>query len=329
MSLCDARIKNKLDKNIEGHIIVCGIVKGIKNLILPLRSKFQSGQKRPIVILSNDNLGDENLNGDTFIWSEINRFEEIYLIRGSALQPADLDKARVGRAKAIIILSKSYENTGGKMAQNNLDADAIFMYKTIEANYKNVVIVTELASVGAIAFLVQGKDETIQKDDYYSSKPFAAGEIFVSHLLDSLMCQAYYSPKITEILEQMIMGSANTSECVMKYYRRLSLSKCSLNLIEIPKNCTSMVFSEIFEFCVNRQQIPIAVYKRHSEDASTVPQLNFNQGAIENKVDGMGSRGEEKAQKKSYMWLHPPRGIELSIYDELFVLCEKNDKENI
>mgnify|MGYP001054949083 FL=1 len=138
--------------------------------------------------MSNDNLGDENLNGDTFIWSEINRFEEIYLIRGSALQPADLDKARVGRAKAIIILSKSYENTGGKMAQNNLDADAIFMYKTIEANYKNVVIVTELASVGAIAFLVQGKEETIQKDDYYSSKPFAAGEIFVSHLLDSLMC---------------------------------------------------------------------------------------------------------------------------------------------
>ena len=127
----------------------------------------------------------------------------------------------------------------------------------------------------------------------------------------------------------MIMGSANTSEQVMKYYRRLSLSKCSLNLIEIPKNCTSMVFSEIFEFCVNRQQIPIAVYKRHSEDASSVPQLNFNQGAIENKVDGMGSRGEEKAQKKSYMWLHPPRGIELSIYDELFVLCEKNDKENI
>lgn len=101
------------------------------------------------------------MNGDTFIWSEINRFEEIYLIRGSALQPADLDKARVGRAKAIIILSKSYENTGGKMAQNNLDADAIFMYKTIEANYKNVIIVTELASVSAIAFLVQGKDETI------------------------------------------------------------------------------------------------------------------------------------------------------------------------
>lgn len=29
------------------------------------------------------------------------------------------------------------------------------------------------------------------------------------------------------------------------------------------------------------------------------------------------------------MWLHPPRNIELSIYDELFVLCEKNENQNI
>ena len=153
VSLSDAR-KTVLNKNIEQHIIVCGIVKGIKNLILPLRSRFQSGQKRPIVILSNDNLGDENLNGDTYIWSEINLFEDIYLIRGSALSPVDLERARVGKAKAIIILSKSYESGSGAMTQNSLDADAIFMYKTIRATYKNVVIVTELASVGAIAFLV-------------------------------------------------------------------------------------------------------------------------------------------------------------------------------
>ena len=48
-----------------------------------------------------------------------------------------------------------------------LDADAIFMYKTIDAHNKNPIIVTELASVGAIAFLVKGKEENFQKDDYY------------------------------------------------------------------------------------------------------------------------------------------------------------------
>lgn len=174
VSLNDARVKTKLDSSIDGHIIVCGIVKGIKNLILPLRSKFQHGAIRPIVILSNDSLGDDNLNGDTFIWNEINIFEEIYLIRGSALIPADLERARAGKAKAIIILSKSFESTGSS-TQNNLDADAIFMYKTIEGHHKNVTIVTELTSVSAIGFLEAGKEEQSLKEDYYSSKPFAAG----------------------------------------------------------------------------------------------------------------------------------------------------------
>ena len=136
---------------------MCGIVNGIRNLILPLRSRTLGSQRRPIIILCNDNFSGsdgEGQNGDTYIWSEINRFEEIYFIKGSALNPADLEKARVQKAKAVIILAKNYENASGAGGQNILDADSIFMYKTIEANYKNVVIVTELASMSAIAFLV-------------------------------------------------------------------------------------------------------------------------------------------------------------------------------
>jgi len=125
----------------------------------------------------------------------------------------------------------------------------------------------------------------------------------------------------------MIMGSANTPENIMKYYRRLSLSKCSLNLIEIPKKCTSMVFCDIFEYCVKfNNMIPIAVYKRHSDDSGAQANKASN---LESKTDGMGGRADEKSQKKSYMWLHPPRRIELSICDELFVLCERNEKDTM
>lgn len=74
--------------------------------------------------------------------------------------------------------------------------------------------------------------------------------------------------------------------------------------------------------------IPIAVYKHHTEDI-----INYrNAGGKYNQKDakdGMGGRGEEKSQRKSYMWLHPPKLIELSIQDELFVLCEKNEKDDI
>lgn len=82
-------------------------------------------KKTNVIILSNDNIGDDDMSGDTYIWSEINKFEEIYLKRGSALNPADLEKARVHKAKAIIIFAKNYENTSGAGSQNILDADAI------------------------------------------------------------------------------------------------------------------------------------------------------------------------------------------------------------
>ena len=39
------------------------------------------------------------------------------------------------------------------MQQNSLDADAIFMYKTIDTYAKHPIIVTELATIGAIAFI--------------------------------------------------------------------------------------------------------------------------------------------------------------------------------
>ena len=116
-------------------------------------------------------MGDENLNADTYIWDDINRFEDIHLIKGSALQQSDLEKAKVNKAHAVIILGKSYEpSSGGSSVQkNNLDADAIFMYRTIESYYKVPIIVTELATVGAITFLIQGKEDNVQKEQHYTS----------------------------------------------------------------------------------------------------------------------------------------------------------------
>ena len=182
-----------------------------------------------------------------------------------------MEKARVGKASAIIILGKGYRADGGIQSNNNLDADAIFMYKTIEKHYKVSIIVTELASVNAITFLVQDKDGNAQKENHYQCLPFASGEIFVSNLLDSLMCQAFYNSNISEILEQLIMGSANTPRSIMQFHHMMNLSKCSLNLVNIPKQCTSMYFSDIFEFCVKSKpcKIPIAVYKRHTDSDSS------------------------------------------------------------
>ena len=127
------------------------------------------------------------------------------------------------------------------------------------------------------------------------------------------------------------MGSANTPENVMKYYHRLSLSKCSLNLIEIPKQCTSNVFSDIYEYCVKQEGIiPIAIYKRHTDEQSgSAQKFTGNDGQANKDSAGGVKQDDTKTPKKSYVWLHPPKKIVLNLYDELFVLCEKSEKENV
>lgn len=42
-----------------------------------------------------------------------------------------------------------------------------------------------------------------------------------------------------------------------------------------------------------------------------------------------GENKEGKNNRKPYVWLHPPRNLELTHHDELFVLCENNPKDNM
>jgi len=230
-------------------------------LILPLRSKTLSNPRIPIVILSNDSGQDDGIDCETSIWTEINRFEEIYIMQGSALNPADLEKARITKAKAVIILAKPQDSGSNLKSQTMMDADVIFMYKTIRNTFSNSIIITDLASTSTINFLIQGKDENLEKYGYSISTPFAAGEIYFSSLLDTLLCQAYYSPKITEILDQLIMGSANTSEQLAKIYKQFNLSQCSLTLVPVP-DIKKLSFENLFEYFVKvHNMIPIGVYK--------------------------------------------------------------------
>ena len=52
-------------------------------------------------------------------------------MQGSALNPADLERARINKAKAVIILAKPNDSGENFKSQSMMDADVIFMYKTM------------------------------------------------------------------------------------------------------------------------------------------------------------------------------------------------------
>lgn len=69
-----------------------------------------------------------------------------------------------------------------------------------------------------------------------------------------------------DILDQFIMGSANTPSDVLKIYQQLNLSMCSINTVEIPKSCTSYIFWNVFEYCLRHyNMIVLGVYKKRED----------------------------------------------------------------
>ena len=168
-SLEAATIKNKDDNfKFENHIIVCGLVDDMRSFLLALRAKSLK-TVHPVIILHNELIPVK-------IWKEINRFPKIYYLQGSPLKRGDLDRAGIDKAIAAIILSSSKE---GDKNSFMVDADTIFIYKTIKTSNPGVRIITELASFSTINFLIKNKSNTINKFGFRASEPFASGEIYI------------------------------------------------------------------------------------------------------------------------------------------------------
>ncbi|CAK75823.1 unnamed protein product (macronuclear) [Paramecium tetraurelia] len=277
-------------EKFENHFIVCGVVTDMKYLMMPLRARSLKNIQ-PIVILNQDLIPTE-------IQLQINKFPKVYFQQGSPLNTEDLKKACIQKASALVILQKSADQEDG--LSNIVDADTIFIYKTVKLLNQNINIITELASISTISFLQISRNNYVQKYDWSVSEPFASGEIYISTMLDTLICQAFYNPFITSIFDQMILGSASVNKKHKKLYQANKLQQSNLFLINIPPKYQEKTFGELFEILLTEQKmIPIGLY-----------------------------RGEKvKNNNKPYVFLKPPMDVVVSCKDRLYVLSGKQPKE--
>ena len=289
-SLDQATITDAEDLKIENHIIICGIIPGMRHLLLPLRTKSIKNIN-PIIILHTEPM-------PTSIWKQINRFPKVYFMRGSPLKVEDLNRLSIHKALSVVILSKNPEqmnNSNATMA----DADTIFIYKTIKSRNQNIRIITELASISTISLLSQSSNDFIQKYGYITCEPFASGEIYISTMLDTLICQAYYNPYITSILDQMIMGGSNTTPRMKKIFSARKLQQSNLFLINVPIRYVDKTFQHLYErLIIDYKMIAIGLY-----------------------------RGEKlKGNSRPYVYLKPEKDVKLSPKDKIYVLSPKQPK---
>ena len=235
------------------------------DLIKPLRSKnFPKNILPPIVILSKD-LPDKKL------WNTIAYFENIYLVKGDAIEKSDLKRAGIKTAKYVILLAPSINeisnftesqrlnhldnNSSDEDKENEerknlskeeeflLDSQTILKYNQISKINKDIFCVVELINPKNVLFL---NNRNRRNNDEYSfiqsglsidaTASFAAGEVYYSNIMDNIITQAYYNPSLLSVLKKLIVGeemqmNLKSEKNISKY---LDVTSGSLYLIDLP-----------------------------------------------------------------------------------------------
>jgi hypothetical protein len=97
-------------------------------------------------------------------------------------------------------------------------------------------VVTELVSHENLAFLFDDPKiyAPMKKYGYDQTPTFASGEVYLSSLMDSLICQAYYNPALITVLKQLIIGESNSNKS--NKIEEFEKVKCSnLYHLKVPK----------------------------------------------------------------------------------------------
>ena len=275
-------IKDRED--ISHHIIICGLHPALLHFILPLRAKYLQEEALKWIVILAPSLPQS-------LFEAFSRFNRIIFIQGSPLLPENLFRANVVNADKAVILSSGESKINNKILENLnidikksgqkksfsneqiLDAETIFIYKSLKKCNKNIQIMTELISTSNIEYLLSV--DNIQQlynqkgcyADYEYTPLYASGEIFTPSIIDCLTCQSYFNPHIVTIIEMLLGGQRFNAESKTKKLEEFyGLNNSNLYLIKIPDTQINEAFAEFYYFLLRHHSIAIALYRKNTID---------------------------------------------------------------
>jgi hypothetical protein len=118
-------------------------------------------------------------------------------------------RANINYADKVVILGVD-SALKREINDEMLDAESIYIYKAIKKCNKEVQIITELVYSSNIDFLMPSLKSNLY--DYKYTTLYAAGEVYISSIIDTLTCQAYFNPNIVTILQLLLKGNTEDDD---------------------------------------------------------------------------------------------------------------------
>lgn len=151
--------------SLKDHVIVIGNMDHIISFVRTLRLKYLT-DTIPIVLLAEHPPTES-------VWSRLSNFPFLFFVRGTPLNPDDLDRAGIEFARTVVIVTKESNEHQNDMvhalnAQTGVDAEAILVRKMILEINPHVDLIVEIVNSDNLHLLIDTTNET--KNDNLPSK---------------------------------------------------------------------------------------------------------------------------------------------------------------
>jgi hypothetical protein len=292
--------------NIDNHIIIIGkSLSNLYDLIRPMRAKYL-GRCQYIVIVYPGEIPHS-------VWQKINIFESILVVRGSSLEESDIRRSGIFKARQVVVLADAITDLDGSKDSSKMealiDADAIFCYQSVQRMNEKARIVIEIVRQANVTYL--DPESNTHDLDYKFTPQFAAGVLFTSSLLDTIVCQAFYNPHIIKVINKLVSGNDYLDIGEMNELYATSGSKnktkgiaaikgSCVYQINIPTDLETQTYGALYNYLSERSIIPIGIYR------GIVPQMKVG----------------PKGNKMCYAFTNPAKDTELFSCDKIFVLSQ-------
>ena len=363
----DIEFKTLQDSKLaENHIVICGMVENIRHFVMPLRAEHLIDPS-PIVILHDEELTSKQ-------WQQLRYFTEIYFVKGSPLNESSYDRVNIMKAKQVVILtpnanklhrkaeapsdkkghSRSEEFGMSKDEETLRDAKTIFKYNIIKKKNPKVKVVTELIAQDNIAFLMDNPllYNLMKKYEYDQTPTFASGEVYLSSLMDSLICQAYYNPALPTVLKQLVVGENKKSKKrkggwlnsggfssineLLGSNRLIAdgdfsnIKTSNLYHLPVPDEFVDMPYSKLFSFLAKKRHIiPLGLYRTETVSYSSLDEdqnkATMRRRTIKSFVGAQSSFIDEGSEIR-YVVTNPSKDLVIRATDVVFVLAQADPR---
>jgi len=189
---------------LQGHILICGPLKGLDILITSIHQDPQR-RNQIIVVLDPHHTEEQKLHLEEQFIEEVEgrRHQCVFVVNGSCRVEADLQRVHFHCADRVIVLAdylSSQEDVQGVARDMSAvlvsmspsgDTPPLLFFELVEADNTKYLHPLEIIPSGV-------------NNEYSLWPQFCAGKVWPSSTLDSLICQVFYSQALLITLEALL-----------------------------------------------------------------------------------------------------------------------------